>query len=671
MQKERFFLVLFISLLLIISIVNAVEINPLSLSGSLCPRETGLFTHVVKNNNNVVKDYSLNIKGSASAWATVVPSGFILGPGEQKNIFTYITPSQSTEPGNYDLQIEASSPGDSKSISHTVTVKNCYSANLGVSSNSKSSCPSDAIQYTVNLKNNGEYAETFSLSVTGNLASRTSLSDNLVILGKGETKNIIVFVNSPADSGSYSLTLIAESESGRVRESVPLLLNVNPCYDFNLAINGNNTYNVCDRSYVVIPLNLKNIGTTVNSYKINVDGPVWAKVEKTDIVLKDKEAKTFNLMFAPDYGSAGEYGIRLTVTPERGSMKSISDFSVTVRKCHSVDVEFLTKKSDSCKGTIESYDAVINNNGEVRKSYRIELDGPPWASIDDKYKLLILGPKEQKKVTIRAAPTSAVKEQNYAVKLKAVATDESSASAKDVDELILNLKDANECYKPAIESKYMDVVVYYDSSVAFPIEVRNDGVRRADFSLFLSGNAAKFSTLNPSAISLDPGKSDIVYLYIAPDINVKLGSYDANIALNIKDGPLLTNKKFNIEITNVKERATNLQSNTEVVKTPVTNEVSYWQRLKSWFGRNFIGSEEERISFSNVTPIINVTNTNTPKFIKYKYYILGVLITILVIILLIIIFSGRKESINKKNKKKSKKTDYEAEDIKGKVEEDN
>ena len=112
------------ALFLILSIVNAVQITPQGLSDSLCPRETGQFTHLIKNDNTVVKDYTINLKGSASSWATVVPSGFILAPGEQRSVFTYITPSQSSEPGNYNLQIEASAPDDTKSISHNVVVKN-------------------------------------------------------------------------------------------------------------------------------------------------------------------------------------------------------------------------------------------------------------------------------------------------------------------------------------------------------------------------------------------------------------------------------------------------------------------------------------------------------------------------------------------------------------------
>src|SRR3989338_5201144 len=660
-------IILFIGFLLILSIVNAVEITPQGLSDNLCPRETGRFTHIIKNDNNLVKEYTINLKGSASSWATVVPSGFILSAGEQKTVFTYITPSQSAEPGTYNLQIEASAADDTKTVSHDVVVKNCYSVSLSALPNSKTSCPNDPIQYSITLTNNGEYSETFRLSLNGNLAPRASLSDNLLVLGKKESKTILLFVNSPVDPSDYVLTLISESESGRVRESLPIFLNVNSCYDFNLKVSGNNTYNLCDRSYVVIPLNLKNSGTTLNSYKINIDGPVWVRVEKNEFVLKDQEARTFNLIFAPNYGSAGDYGIRLTVVPEKGNAKSVTDFGITVRKCHSVDVKFLYDKVDACKGAVNNYEALITNDGEVKKSYRLELEAPSWIVLDEKDRVFTLDPKEQKKVVVKASPIDSVKDQEYDVKLRAVATDDSSVSANDIDELSIDVKDAENCYKPSIETKYTNLVVYYDSSTAVPIEIKNNGVRKAEFSLFLSGNAATFSTLAPSAVSIDPGRSEIVYIYVAPNINVKLGSYDSVVSLNVKNGPLLTTKKFNIEITNVKEKTTQiaqpLKTSLDNGKKPV-DEISYWQKFKSFIRKAFV-SEEERIQFNNVTSVIKVNNDKS-SIGKYKYYILGIVITILVIILLVVIFSSKDKKSSKKIKNKSSE---DVEDIKDKVEE--
>lgn len=683
MGLGKIFLIFFVNFILISSLVSAVEISSQGLpSDGLCPRETGLFTHTVRNNNNIVRGYTINVKGSASSWATSFPKEFILVPGEEKNVYTYITPTQSTEPGNYNLEIEATSSGDTNSIKHTITVNNCYSASLIAAPNSATSCPSDVVRYTATLTNNGEYRETFHLSVNGDIASRVSLSDNVVTLNKAESKDIFVFVNAPLESGERSFNVVVESESGKIMEVLPITLNVNPCYDFTLTVQGNNTYSLCDRSYVVIPFRVENNGTTANAYKISVDGPEWARIEATDLTLRDKEARTLNLVFAPNYGDVGNYDARLIITPDMGSLKAVSDFAVNVRKCHSVHTTFVDKKADACKSIVNTYNVSVANDGEVRKTYILDLDAPPWATLNNTDRLLTLEPGTYQNLTITAFPPLDVKEEAYSVKFFAVANDESGVTARDEDQMILNVKNLEDCYKPKIETSYQNLVVYYDSAVAVPINIRNDGIRSAEFNLSLSGNASTFSNLNPNAITVQPNKNETVYLYIAPNANVQLGNYDASVALNLNDGSLLATKNFSIEITNARERATNV-----VVAGGSTQEqgsiqrISFWSRAKAWFRRVFIGNQTNTnipvTSGSNqigsFVPQIeteNATNASVAVGGKsllglYKYYILGGLLAVLVVILIIHLLFGRKiVAVFSSSKKVKKKASRDSEEIK-------
>ena len=660
MNVKKSILIFFISFLLVLSLVNAVQVTTQSVSNDLCPRGTGIFTHVIRNDNTDAREYSINLRGNAAVWATSVPTGVVLGPGEQKTLYTYVTPSQSAQPGNYDLQIDVNSATDSKSLTQNVKVKNCYSVGVVATPGTASVCPSEPTKYNVVVTNNGEYRENMHLTLSGEVASRISLSDNTLILDKSESKNVLLFANSPSDSGDYSFTLVVESESGRIRESLPIFLHVNACYDFAFTVGGNNTYSVCDRSYVEIPLNLKNLGTTLNSFKVSVDGPVWAKLEKDSFILKDREARSFNLMFAPGYGTAGEYGIRVTVTPEKGDRKAIADFGVTVRKCNSVAVNLLQDKVDACKNGNNTYGAVVTNDGELKKSYLIGLDAPEWVTLKESDKLLTLEAHQYKNFTISALPTNNVKAQNYAVTLKAVANDESAGFVKGEDQIILKVKNPDDCFKPSVETQYNNLVVYYDSSTALPIEIRNDGVRKADFVLSLSGNAATFARLNPSAVSVDPGKSEIVYLYVAPNTNVQLGSYDASIVLNLKDGPVLFTKNLNIEITDVRDRITNLNPNTNASNN---QSLSFWSRVKSWFTKNNTNQTINNVSLSSTT--LNSTNgTLVASNKNLKYQILGVILGVLVIVLILKILLG---SSNNGSKIKKKRASKEAEDIKNKV----
>jgi uncharacterized membrane protein len=586
-----FFLIL--TIILLMPIANAVSITTQSVSGALCPREIGLFSHLVKNADTSEREYTVRLSGSAAQWATVLPTGFILKPGEEKNLYTYVTPSNNAEAGNYNLNIEVGSPGDTNTVSHTVTVKQCYGATVMATPSSVTTCPKDPAKYSIILSNKGEYKENFKVNIKGQLAEKITLTDNTVLLGKGESKEIFAFVDSPAESGQYSFSITVDSDSGRIKESLTLFLNVNPCYDFKVNVQGDSAYSICENSYITIPVTISNQGTTLNNYLINIDGPNWAKMENNQIILKDKEVKTVNFIFNPAYGTQGEYGIRMTVSPERGNVKATNDFSVIIRKCDSVDTQFLVKEENACKGSTNYYQAIVRNDGETKRSYKIELDGPEWVGLSEADRLTSLLPGQQKQLNIMATPTSETTEKVYKVTLKSQATDESGKSAVDSDTLNLNVKDVAACYKPLIETKYEDVTVYYDSNVAVPIEITNEGLRPAEYSLILSGNAAKFASLNPSSLKLDTGKTEIVFLYVAPNVDITLGSYDASVAIHTKNGPLLETQDINVEITDVESKATLIvpeigaeEVNTESFITKVKNA---FFRINPWIKYGFLG----------------------------------------------------------------------------------
>ncbi|HLC58363.1 MAG TPA: hypothetical protein VJI68_00730 [Candidatus Nanoarchaeia archaeon] len=555
-MRYKYLLSFIIIFLISISAVSAVQVNTQSISESLCPRETGSFTHTIKNDGSSVKEYTVELRGSAAQWATAVPQGFILNSGEEKNLFTYVTPSQSARAGNYNLDIVVSGVGETKTVSHNVIVDNCYGANiLPIPSNGINTCPNKPVKYTVRVTNTGEYSENFKFSVSGSVKERTTLSQNSFILSKGETRDLLLFVNAPNDAGEYDFSLLVESDSGRVKESLSLFLNVNPCYQYTLEVLGNVTHNVCEKTFISVPLRLSNKGTTSNTFDLQVDGPQWAKMERSQITLNEGEVKTISLFMAPAYGTVGEYDIKISAVPEQGDLKAEAEFSVNVRRCRGISIDIKDEKADVCKGSSNEYEVVLNNEGEVNDVFRIDVvEGPEWLSFKPE-RLYTVNAKSQKSFTLVASPSSDVIETDYKVTLKTSTTDRTSDSIYDTDTIKLEVKDPNSCYRSSISTPEEDLIVYYDSSVPVPVEITNRGLRKADFNLALSGSAAKFSRLNPSAVSIEAGKTEIIYLYIAPSPQIEVGKYDAKVSVNLKNGPLVNSQDFNIEITDVKERA--------------------------------------------------------------------------------------------------------------------
>src|SRR3989338_4083041 len=116
----RFFGLMFSFLLILNSFVAALEIRSGSVADALCPRDTGLFTDFVMNTGKSSSGFSVNTQGAADVWSTSVPTGFSLGSGEQKVVYTYVTPGKNAVPGTYSLDVIISGGSESKTISHPV-----------------------------------------------------------------------------------------------------------------------------------------------------------------------------------------------------------------------------------------------------------------------------------------------------------------------------------------------------------------------------------------------------------------------------------------------------------------------------------------------------------------------------------------------------------------------
>ncbi|MEK6948384.1 MAG: hypothetical protein AABX19_04030 [Nanoarchaeota archaeon] len=630
---KNFFSIFFI-FLIILSSVNAFSVSQESISTPLCPRDTGLFIDNVKNTASVPKDFNINSRGSASGWAVTAPSSFVLNPNEEKKVYSYITPSQTTNPGNYNLDTVISTDDDSKLISHSVVVKDCFRAGLApITSTRQEICPNGIVKYELTLTNNGEFKETFRLSIEGELKDIISISDDTVILDRAESKKIVLYLKAPVESREYEFTLLALGNSGKTRDSIPLTLKVNPCYDFDFKVLADTSYNVCDRSYNVVPLRIENKGTAINTYKLKVDGPVWARSEKIELTLKSNEAKNFNLVFAPTYGIEGSFPVHLEVSPQIGFSKISNDLNILVRKCYGVKVDILDSSSQVCQGVESSFNAAIKNTGEIRKSYKIGLESPSWVSSDTK--ILNIAGGEEKSIVLKALPTSDVKSGSYDISLLVNSTDQDGL--QDKDSLKLDVVSVNECYKPRLSLPYDDVVVYFDSSVLIPVNIENSGVRRASYSLFLSGNAATFSNMNPVDINVDPGKTETAYVYVAPKTNMPLGVYDAKVTLSLKNGANLDSKDMKIEITDNKERATDIKLSSS---GPVVDSGSgFFLGVKDWFVGLF--SSDNDIN-ATASVIVSPSDDNIPGlFSNYKYYFLSGFI-ILALIVLFFVFGWHK-----------------------------
>ncbi len=669
----------FIAVILILSMVqitlaaSVIEVTKQVEQTSLCPRETGLFTDVVKNVDSKAREFTITTKGSASAWATSIPNGFVLLPGESRTVYVYVTPLRDTIPSNYDLAVTVTSLGETKEIIHKVIVKKCYGSTLSGTESVLRSCPNGVAKYDMTLSNNGEYKESFVIEADGQIKDKLTLSDKLVVLEKGETKKVVAYVKAPAQDGSYSFNVKSTGQIGGTLESFNAVINVDPCYAFSMDIQGNNSYTMCERTLLSIPIKVENKGTVQNTYDLKVDGPEWAKLDKNQFVLEAGEKEFVTLMVAPTYGVDGNFNVKFSGIPQKGDLKAYSEFSFNVRKCHSVKAEFLQQNVTVCNGLSNSFEAVVTNDGEFKKQYAVDFEAPSWITSKDVTvsRLFTLNAGEQKKFSFFVSPSEDVNESAHLVNFKVVAVDDSKVSVFANTQTNVNNLAPKSCYKPSISTQFENIIVYSDSSVTMPLVIKNEGLAKVNYEVLLSGTASNFVKLVPAVLEVDAGKTETSYLYIAPTPHLALGAYDALISLKLKDGSFLITRKIPIIITNDKSLVTQLAPAGDIQAVVLIEDkgLSSLDKLKVWFSRNFGLTKQDNTEITGIDQEIveaqaevkaldtsqeltveeQTVNTEEgaivvqdaaqgslkDKVLAYKYYILTGIIVLLLLIILV------------------------------------
>ena len=192
MNLSRIFFIFCVIFIIVSSTVNTTSnISSNVNSLSLCPRETGLFIDTIKNGDPIVRSYSLSLTDSASEWAISAPDNFILNPGEEKKVYTYVTPSESADIGDYGLNVEFNYGENTKRAIHKIKIKDCYGIGLATGSQSETSCPNEAVTYKAILVNDGNFRDTFNIEIRGEIKDLVRLNKDLVVLEPNQEQEII------------------------------------------------------------------------------------------------------------------------------------------------------------------------------------------------------------------------------------------------------------------------------------------------------------------------------------------------------------------------------------------------------------------------------------------------------------------------------------------------
>jgi len=522
------------------SSVFAFEVQTNMETNAVCPSTTILIEEVITAEQS--DSLTISLSGSAAAFATAVPPGTYIEEGQSKSVFIYLTPSTKITPGTYNLEVNIVGSSGSKTLNHIIIVENCHKTILSVIPSEDKICACEGKTFDLKLENKGSYLENYQLSVEGPAKDWVTLSGTSFSLQKDSSVTLSAQVKSPCgEKGEYQAVFKVKSDSKYAKAEATLDLEIVSCYDYSL--NAKSYAELCENEKVILPITIKNLGTADNDYAINLEGPSWLALDTKNIRIDSEREATFNLIVHPPFGTDGEFNSKITVLSENGKVMKDTEIGLKVMSCYGVSLDIEKDQDLICNGLMNTYSVNIKNNGKFKNSFNLELSAPTWTSLSEK--TVSLDPEETGVITLTVSPNKDIKPADYAIVVKAM---DLVSGISTEDKLSLTTLSVESCYKPVMTAEKESFELPRDSTSIATFNLENKGAKSAEYVLEISGSASSFSQINPATLKLDPEKAETLYVYLAPSLDISLGTYSLTVTARLKDSTVISSKTIQIKI---------------------------------------------------------------------------------------------------------------------------
>lgn len=290
----------------------------------ICSLDKTIVPVLIKNNNEFQDTFSFEID---KGYASLPVNSAVLKSGKSAILPLIISPPIDVEENTtVVLGIITKKEGLKRSVIIKTNIKRCYLFDLEIDKDEDEICGCDKEIYNVVLQNNGEYTDTFTLTLDIPKWINSTLENETVKLGGGQKREIMLEANpSCEEEGGFIVGARVISEKTEVVLEDKLELTVLPqeeCYSTIISADNVNI----DYFGKNVPIIIKNKGKRDADYSLSIEGVEWYSLSQSEFSLKQNNEKTINLALYPDERVVeGEYNIEIKAEAnEREFTKSIT-----------------------------------------------------------------------------------------------------------------------------------------------------------------------------------------------------------------------------------------------------------------------------------------------------------------------------------------------------------
>jgi uncharacterized membrane protein len=244
--------------------------------------------------------------------------------GEIKALSLKIETKDITEKaGEKTVTVTAKSGDISDQNSVQLALKNCYSAEFGVSPQTASLCAGEEVAYTVIAKNTGEFADNYTIGIEDKPLGSVSLAP-------GEMKMFSTTIKVGFSEGENKLTFTLASEHVSMQAGANITVKPETtCYKLDFAGEGP-AKSVDAGKGIAIAVKVKNSGLKDDAYKLELISPGWMHLNGDSLALKSGEEAYIYIYASPGFDvKKGTYNAQLKATSQASGEHDF-DFKVGV-----------------------------------------------------------------------------------------------------------------------------------------------------------------------------------------------------------------------------------------------------------------------------------------------------------------------------------------------------
>jgi len=414
--------------------------------------------------------------------------------------------------------------------------------------------PCGIANFEIDIENEGDLEDTYSISIDGISEDWYSLSKDSITLGSGESGEIYLFITPYCygEVGAFKGSVIVLGQSNATE-----IFFLNVVADHEVEVSLPKSVKVCLQDTSTITATIENIGNFTEELVLEVSGNASDIVELSEdsLTLGPEESGEVALNIAPT--ELGIYSLELKLESETSYAKSSASSVIKVDECYNIDVSY-PEEVETCVNEPIQIEITLENVGLKEDSYKFEIEDLNYTETVE------LEPDESKDLEITLLGEKVGSYDIDFVIESDFVTEEGTIGF-----------DVLKCYGVDLSVEEKEFGIELGRGKLIKAEVKNIGTKKDKFEIV---SDVDWVSIKPSSVSLEADESEDVYVYYSPEFGME-GIFNTSLTAKSENSEDIEKLKITVSEVAIPPLETTTTTVPPLIEIPTGYIIEIWERV--------------------------------------------------------------------------------------------